>query len=74
VENLYCKYLGYELKYQEGTNKFVVVLPNSDEVNPRDFYMGKIGQEYSYCALKGYKIMQKGIDGWEHTYKYPVCY
>ncbi len=36
--------------------------------------MGKIGQEYSYCALKGYKIKQKGIDGWENTYKYPVCY
>jgi len=35
VEILYCNYLGYQLKYQEVTNKYVVVLPNLDKPEPK---------------------------------------
>ncbi|TSA31754.1 MAG: hypothetical protein D4R64_17345 [Porphyromonadaceae bacterium] len=70
----YCKFLGYEVKFNTESKKYVTVLPNGEEVDPRYFFLGKVGQEFSYCALKGYKIRLKGVTNYENTYKYPVCY
>lgn len=50
---LYSKLLGYEYKNQK------TKLPNGEWVDAWDFYRGKVGKEYSYCAQKGYKTKVK---------------
>jgi putative hemolysin len=54
----YCKLLGYEYKIVKGLKgeKGICVLPDGDAVSAWDFYKGKVGREYSYCAKKGLSI------------------
>ena len=66
----YCEFLGYKYSVQADARNSavgVVTLPNGKTVNAWDFYRGKIGQEYSYAALKGYEIQTEEvtIDGFK---------
>ena len=55
---VYCESLGYT--YYTKTTELGDVgyckLPNGNEVNAWDFYMGKVAQEYTYCSKMGYEI------------------
>jgi C1A family cysteine protease/putative hemolysin len=54
---VYCEKMGctYEIRKDEkGNSKGICILPNDSVVDAWDFYKGKVGREYSYCAKKGY--------------------
>lgn len=70
----YCKYLGFDVRQSEEKNSWVCTLPNGKEVDLFDFYYGLVGQEYSYCARKGYKTKQLTIKKGLNSLRYPVCY
>lgn len=56
---VYCEYLGYRYAVtndSHGNQVGTCILPNGQKVNAWDFYKGKVGKEYSYAALNGYKI------------------
>ena len=60
---VYCKELGKELEgYSYRINKSpageqgICILPDGSEYDEWDFFKGKVGKEYSYCARKGYGI------------------
>lgn len=63
----YCDKLGYryevtsETKGEDG----MVYLPDGQRVNAWDFYKGKVGQQFSYGAKKGYTVYceKKIVDG-----------
>jgi len=67
----YCELLGYPT-YETGKSTSVK-LPNNQIVSARKFYRGEIGQEYSYCSLKGYKTGIKKDKTNEYEISYPVC-
>ncbi|HUW05803.1 MAG TPA: GEVED domain-containing protein [Williamwhitmania sp.] len=72
----YCEYLGYKYSVQTDARNGsvgVVTLPNGKTVNAWDFYRGKIGQEYSYAALKGYEIQTETITKDGYTTERPVA-
>jgi putative hemolysin len=51
----YCAALGYRYEIVEGPDgeRGVCVLPDGRRVDAWDFFRGKCGQEYSYCARLG---------------------
>ncbi len=55
---IYCKEMGYEYKIvtTEKGEQGICILPNGQEVDEWDFYEGKVGQDFSYCASKGWPI------------------
>ncbi len=53
---VYCVEMGYEYRIQnspEGHQYGVCVLPNRSVSGEWDFYRGKNGREFSYCARYG---------------------
>jgi len=53
---VYCITMGYEY-VEEKSGKNQCRIPGSDETFWEwDFYMGKVGQKYSYCVKSGYEI------------------
>jgi putative hemolysin len=52
----YCEALGYsyEIVEAEDGQRGVCVLPNGERVDAWDFFRGKVGHEFSYCARRGY--------------------
>jgi putative hemolysin len=72
---VYCTELGYEyviVDTPEG-QRGVVVLPNGERCDAWDFYRGKCGQEYSYCAREGYGIVTKEVTNGSFTTECAVC-
>lgn len=71
----YCKLLGYDYKIIKGNTgeKGVCILPNGFAVDAWDFYKGKVGQEYSYCARNGYSIELKTINYGNFIEECPIC-
>lgn len=60
----YCKQLGYTYEKRvaaDGSEYGVCVFPDKSEANAWDFYKGKAGQKFSYCARKGYDVRPKKI-------------
>ncbi|MCX6761422.1 MAG: hypothetical protein NTY33_01040 [Candidatus Moranbacteria bacterium] len=53
---VYCNSMGYSyIEEKSGQNQCQI--PGTKETFPEwDFYTGKVGQKYSYCALHGYEI------------------
>jgi C1A family cysteine protease len=71
----YCKLLGYDYKIVKGEKgeKGICLLPDGSAVSSWDFYKGKVGKEYSYCAKKGLLIETKIIDHGSSIEECPVC-
>ncbi len=72
----YCETLGYKHSIQTdklGNEVGMCTLPSGQTVNAWDFYKGKVAQEYSYAAKKGYKIetVTEKINGFVN--EYAVC-
>jgi putative hemolysin len=72
----YCTLLGYSYERMTtasgdaiGACKF----PDGSTCPQWDFYAGKCGQQYSYCAQKGYQV-KTGTDGNDpYSSEYSVC-
>jgi C1A family cysteine protease/chitodextrinase len=72
----YCDLLGYGYSIMHdasGNEVGMCTLPSGQKVNAWDFYKGKVAQEYSYAAKKGYEIQTETetIDG--YTTERAVC-
>lgn len=53
---VYCISMGYDY-IEEENGKNQCQIPGSDKVFPEwDFYTGKVGQQYGYCAINGYEV------------------
>ena len=55
---VYCTALGYEYKIEKSEAGEVgyCILPGNQKVDAWQFLQGKVGQEKSYCAKKGFRI------------------
>jgi len=56
----YSYMLGYPesmITDSTGGQSGLVTLPDNEKVNEWDFYDGYVGQNYSYCAIKGFHTM-----------------
>ena len=40
----------------------MAVLPNNEKVNAWDFYKGKVAQDYTYGALRGFEVSTEVVD------------
>jgi putative hemolysin len=63
----YCMALGYktEIKNVYGGQAGFCIFPDGSECGDWPFYRGKCGQEWSYCARKGYDLKNLTDDeGW----------
>ncbi len=67
----YCEMLGYTSYVKQCISQ--VRLPNGQEVSAVKFFRGEVGQEYSYCALKGYKMGIRKEKSPDYDLSYPVC-
>ena len=61
VVSRYCELLGLKTTTLDG--KFSVILPDGNSVSPYDFYLGRAGQDYNYCAKNGYSTVLKNTKG-----------
>ena len=61
---VYCEELGYEYRIEETADgqRGVCVMPNSEELDEWRFYEGEVGQEFSYCARKGWATAKLDAD------------
>ncbi len=72
----YCEMLGYRYEIvstKTAGDEGVVHLPDGSVVNAWDFFKGKVGQEYSYPALKGYEVQTEVIKENGYTVERAVC-
>ena len=64
---VYCKEMGYdyELAVDSSGNEYAnCVMPDDSVCKDWDFFEGRCGKEFSYCAGKGYEtIERKGTSG-----------
>ncbi len=72
---VYCSELGYpyEVIATERGEVGVCVLPNGDRVDAWDFFRGKVGARYSYCALLGYETVTKDMGDGTYAAECAVC-
>jgi C1A family cysteine protease/putative hemolysin len=72
---VYCAELGYEYVIEDtpGGQRGVVVLPNGERCDAWDFYRGKCGSEFSYCARQGYATETRLITNGSFTAECAVC-
>lgn len=72
----YCQLLGYNYSIKsdkQGNDVGICTLPNGQQVNAWDFYKGKVAQEFSYAAKKGYSIETVVEKGNGYTVEKAVC-
>ncbi len=73
---IYAKFLGYkyETRIDSGGGQYgVCIFPDNSECGAWDFFKGKCGQKYSYCALKGCDTKTKFEDPKRNHLEYAVC-
>lgn len=73
---VYCIAMGckYEITTDSKGNSISrCILPDGSQVDPWDFYKGKVGKEYSYCAKKGYQIETEVEDHGSYKIECAVC-
>ena len=72
---LYCAALGYAFEIERTRNgeRGVCVLPSGARVDAWEFYRGKVGQEYSWCARNGYGIATETVNRGTWVSEYAVC-
>lgn len=71
----YCKAMGYTFSTQKSDSGSVgyCTLPDGSQVNAWDFFRGKTGTEYSYCAQKGYSMTTRTVTTDGYQAEEPVC-
>ena len=72
----YCRQLGYQYDVredEEGNQYGVCVFPDGSECNACDFFKGKCGKDYSYCARKGYDIETERVNKGSYYTECAVC-
>jgi putative hemolysin len=73
---VYSLELGYnvsKVKSQDGSEYHVVIFPDSTSCSVWDFYTGKCGTNWSFCARCGWRTMtEKGKDD-PYSPEYAVC-
>jgi len=73
---VYCTELGYEYKTvqtDQGEKGICVIPETGEEFDAWDFLNGKVGQEYSYCALQGYGIETVSNGESSFSCEYAIC-
>lgn len=72
---LYCERLGYayEIERTPEGERGICTLPDGERVDAWDFLRGKVGREYSWCALNGYGIATRTVDQGTYVSEYAVC-
>lgn len=73
---IYCQEMGYEyqnITEEDGSQHGVCVFSNSSSCSDWEFYKGKCGQEYSYCAKNGYDLISVADGHDQSSYEYSVC-
>lgn len=73
---VYCSELGYKTKINitpEGEQGICVIEENVTEFDEWEFFQGKVGGEYSYCAKLGYDV--ETLDDGRNPYspEYAIC-
>ena len=61
----YCEMMGYQYETRvdsEGNQYGVCIFPDGSECDAWDFYYGRAGKEFSYCARYGYDIETEEIE------------
>jgi len=72
---VYCEEMGYTYgldKASDGEKGICVVKPGV-EFKAWDFFRGKVGGEYSYCAKKGYGTETERVNKETYLTEYAVC-
>jgi len=72
----YCKQMGYNYKIEkasDGSEKGICIPATGKEFEEWDFYKGKVGKEYSYCAKKGYDTITKTENQGKYSVEYAAC-
>ncbi|MCK4521706.1 MAG: DUF333 domain-containing protein, partial [Nanoarchaeota archaeon] len=72
---VYCNKLGYDYEIEktpQGETGKCIVKPRV-ELKAWDFFKGKVGKQYSYCAQNGYDIETEKIDKGTYSIEYAVC-
>ncbi|HAJ78977.1 MAG TPA: hypothetical protein DCO75_04335 [Fibrobacteres bacterium] len=68
---VYCEKMGYPYSTEKdsaGNVHGVCTLPDGSKVDGWDFFRGKKGTKYNYCAKKGYKTeVQREYRGQDYT-------
>ena len=62
---VYCESMGYQYEVRtdpKGNEYGVCIFPDGTECDAWDFFKGKEGKSFSYCAKKGYAIETKKIN------------
>ncbi|MCK5039683.1 MAG: DUF333 domain-containing protein [Candidatus Aenigmarchaeota archaeon] len=72
---VYCQNLGYEYEIvrTDESSYGLCVFNDGFKCNAWDFFRGKCGKDYSYCAKKGYETKYISEQIGSATYKYAVC-
>lgn len=73
---VYCKELGYHYFNKidnKGNEVIYCKLPNGDEVDAWQFFRGKVGKPYSYCAKKGMDLIIDTVHNGNMTFECAKC-
>jgi C1A family cysteine protease len=71
----YCLALGYDYEVVEGADghRGMCTLPDGERVDAWDFFRGKSGREFSYCARQGYATSTRRERVGSFTSECAVC-
>ena len=73
---VYCQQMGYQYDVREdeaGNQYDVCIFPDGSECDAWCFFKGKCGEDYSYCARKGYDTETELVDKGGYYTECAVC-
>ncbi len=72
---VYCELMGYEYRIEktEQGEYGVITFPDGSECEAWDFYRGKCGREWSYCARHGWEVETAADGGDPFSPDYSIC-
>jgi len=73
---VYCRQMGYQydIREDEAGNQYgVCIFPDGSECDAWCFFKGKCGEDYSYCAKKGYDTETERINKGGYYTECAVC-
>jgi putative hemolysin len=72
----YCRFMGYQVeirKDSKGNESGYCLFPDGSECEVWDFFRGKCGRQYSYCARKGCETSTITEDKGSYEITYCAC-